>query len=68
MQKIAGIARVATASSAAPGRLATWNQRLLIAATVFILLAASVLTLQALGPHERAMLAGESMLINPIDQ
>ena len=68
MRKIAGVARSASASSAAPGRLAIWNRRLLIGAAVFILWAASVLMLQAAGPHARDMLAGEGMLINPSDQ
>jgi len=31
-------------------------------------MAASMLALQAAGPNARAMLAGEGMLINPIEQ
>jgi hypothetical protein len=64
MQKIAGVAR----STAAPGRLAIWNPRLQIAATMLILWAASMLALQAAGPHARAMLASEGTLINAPDQ
>jgi len=64
------IARDATGVPASPsttGRLAVWNQRLLIGAAVFILWAASILALQAAGPNARAMLAGEGMLIVPTD-
>jgi hypothetical protein len=68
MQKIAGVAGSTSVSSAAPGRLRIWNQRLLIASAVAILWAASILALQAAGPHARDMLAGEGMLINPPDQ
>jgi hypothetical protein len=46
-----------------PRRLALWNRRLLIGATVFLLWGASVLALQAAGPNAQALLAGEGMLI-----
>jgi hypothetical protein len=46
-----------------PRRLAAWNRRLLIGATIFALWAASVLALRASGPNAQAMLAGEGMLI-----
>jgi hypothetical protein len=52
------------ASVPLPRRLAVWNMRLLIAATVFILWSASVLALHAAGPKAQALLAGEGMLIS----
>jgi hypothetical protein len=45
------------------GRIAVWNQRLLIVATVFILWAATILALQAAGVVQSAMFAGEGMLV-----
>ena len=51
-----------------PGRLAVWNRRFLIAAAVLILWAASFVALDKAGPEARALLAGEGMLINPVDQ
>jgi hypothetical protein len=68
MQKTATIASTAPAPAAVPGRLAIWNRRLLVAAAVLILWGASVLALQSAGPHARAMLAGEGMLINPASE
>ena len=68
MQKIAPIARSAPASTTASGRLAVWNQRLLIAAAAFILWAATILALQAAGAVQSAMLAGEGMsIVSPGD-
>ncbi len=43
--------------------ISVWNQRLLTVAFVVILWAASMLALQVAGPDERALLAGEGMLI-----
>jgi len=63
MQKIAGIATPIADSVTVPGRLAVFNRRLLIAATVLILWGASVVALYAAGPHAQAMLAGEGMLV-----
>jgi hypothetical protein len=51
-----------------PGRLAIWNRRLLMVAAVLILWAASILALNMAGPDAQALLAGEGMLINPVEQ
>jgi len=48
-------------------RVAIWNQRLLTAAVIVTLWAASVVALQAAGPNAQAMLAGEGMLIITAD-
>ena len=50
---------------AAPARVAVWSRRLLIAALVAVLWVGSMLALEMAGPHARAMLAGEGILINP---
>jgi hypothetical protein len=45
---------------------AAWNRGLLIGVAILILWLASVLALQVAGPHAQAMLAGEGMLITPM--
>jgi hypothetical protein len=54
------------ASETMPRRSAVWNRRLLTAAIVLILWAASVLMLQIAGPDARALIAGEGMLITDL--
>lgn len=63
MRKISGTAPYVTKAASASGYLVVWNRRLLVAASVFILWAASVLALQAAGPRVQALLAGEGTLI-----
>jgi hypothetical protein len=50
-------------SSGASRQISVWNRRLMIAAVVTILWAASMLALQAMGPDARALMAGEGLLI-----
>ena len=66
MRKTTGISTPALSSIVVPGRLAIWNRRFLVAASVLILWCASVLALQAAGPNARAMIAGEGMLITGV--
>jgi hypothetical protein len=68
MQNVAPDSPYFPASVSIAGRVSVWNRRLLIGAIVLVLWAASMLALQAAGPNARAMLAGEGMLINPIEQ
>jgi hypothetical protein len=68
MQNVAPNSPYFPTSASVAGRLSVWNRRLLIGAAVLILWAASMPALQAAGPNARAMLAGEGMLINPIEQ
>jgi hypothetical protein len=63
MQTFVGVMSSVRALATAPSRVAVWNRRLLIAAAVLILWAATMLALQAAGPEVRAMMAGEGMLI-----
>lgn len=44
-------------------QVAVWNRRLMIGAVTFILWAASMLALQAMGPDGRALMAGEGTLL-----
>jgi hypothetical protein len=66
MGKISGIAPYVLKAEAAPAPWAAWNRGLLIGAAIFTLWLASVLALQAAGPHAQAMLSGEGMLITPV--
>jgi hypothetical protein len=50
------------------GRFAIWTRRLLTVVIVLILWGASVLALEMAGPGARALVAGEGMLINPVEQ
>jgi hypothetical protein len=63
VRKTAGSEARAAGSNTIRRLLSAWNRRLLIAASVFVLWACSVLTLQAAGPHAQNMIAGEGMLI-----
>jgi hypothetical protein len=47
-------------------RVSLWNRRLLIGSAVLLLWAASILALHEAGPNAQAMLAGEGMLIVPV--
>jgi len=55
--------RYAATSTNISRHIAVWNRRLLIAAAAPILLAASMLALQAMGPDARALMAGEGLLV-----
>jgi len=68
MQMINGVMTSVRAFASAPIRVAIWNRRLLIAAAVLILWAATMLALQAADPHTRAMIAGEGMVITEYNQ
>jgi hypothetical protein len=68
MQNVAPLRPYFPASVSIGGRVSVWNRRLLVGSIVFILWAASMLALHMAGPNARAMLAGEGMLINPIEQ
>ena len=66
--KTAGISTPVMSSRIVSDRLAFWNRRLLVAASVLVLWGATVLALQAAGPNARAMIAGEGMLITGAEQ
>jgi hypothetical protein len=63
MRNIAPNSPYFPASAPASGRVAVWNRRLLLGAVFFILWAASMLALQAVGPEVRSMIAAEGMVV-----
>jgi hypothetical protein len=65
MQQISNTASLA--ARAMSGRLSVWNRRLMAVASLVILLGATMLGLQAAGPHARAMIAGEGIWYGEVE-
>jgi hypothetical protein len=63
MRNIARAVPYSTTTTLASVRWAVWNRRLLTAAFVLVMWAASILGLQVAGPEARALVAGEGMSI-----
>ena len=67
MPRVADAGSFMPIATPSPRRIGVWMQRISIAGALLLAMTASVISIHAAGPNAQAMLAGEGMLINPID-